>query len=229
MLSRLIRSTGMAAFVAATSAFVMSNAYAQADPLAHIAASETTLSNFLRDPDMDWLQKNFGRAKAVIITPEIVKAGFIFGGSGGRALVVARDPQSGKWMGPAFYAMATASVGFQAGISVAEGVTLVMTEKGLNSLLATSFKIGGDASVAAGPVGAGARSDIVADLITFNRAKGVYGGLNLDGTVVTASDDWNASFYGKKVLPPDILVRASVHNAAADKLLAQVSAAAGKK
>src|SRR5262249_880197 len=98
-----------------------------------------------------------------------------------------------------------------------------------NSLLATSFKIGGDASVAAGPVGAGARSDVVADLITFNRAKGVYGGLNLDGTAVTPSDDWNSSFSGKKVLPPDILVRPFVHNAAADKLLAQVSAAANKK
>ena len=89
--------------------------------------------------------------------------------------------------------------------------------------------MGGDASVAAGPVGAGAKSDIVADLITFNRAKGVYGGLNFDGTVVTASDDWNASFYGKKVLPPDILVRMSVQNKAADKLLAQVTAAAAKK
>jgi lipid-binding SYLF domain-containing protein len=219
----------MATLIATASAFVVPNVCAQADPQAHIAASEVTLSNLLRDPDMDWLQRNFGRAKAVIITPEIVKAGFIFGGSGGRALVVAREPKSGKWVGPAFYAMATASVGFQAGISVAEGVTLVMTDKGFNSLLATSFKIGGDASVAAGPVGAGARSDIVADLITFNRAKGVYGGLNLDGTVVTASDDWNASFYGKKVLPPDILVRASVHNNAADKLLAQVSAAAAKK
>jgi len=229
MLSRLLRSAGIAALVAATSVFIVPNAYAQANPQAHIAASEATLSNFLRDPDMAWLQRNFSRAKAVIITPEIVKAGFIFGGSGGRALVVARDPKSGKWVGPAFYALATASVGFQAGISVAEGVTLVMTDKGLNSLLATSFKIGGDASVAAGPVGAGARSDIVADLITFNRAKGVYGGLNLDGTVVTASDDWNASFYKKKVLPPDILVRASVHNEAADKLLAQVSAAADKK
>ncbi len=225
MLSRSLRSAGMVALVAATSTLVAPNVYAQADPQAHIVASEATLSNFLRDPDMDWLQRNFGRAKAVIITPEIVKAGFIFGGSGGRALVVARDPKSGKWVGPAFYAMATASVGFQAGISVAEGVTLVMTDKGFNSLLATSFKIGGDASVAAGPVGAGARSDIVADLITFNRAKGAYGGLNLDGTVVTASDDWNASFYGKRVLPPDILVRASVHNEAADKLLAQVSAA----
>jgi len=219
----------MTALIATTSACIVPNAYAQADPQAHIAASQVTLSNFLRDPDMEWLQHNFYRAKAVIITPEVVKAGFIFGGSGGRALVVARDPTTGGWVGPAFYAMATASVGFQAGISVAEGVTLVMTEKGFNSLLATSFKIGGDASVAAGPVGAGARSDIVADLITFNRAKGVYGGLNLDGTVVTASDDWNASFYGKKVLPPDILVRTSVHNAAADKLLAQVSAAATEK
>ena len=229
MLPRSLRSAGMVALVAATSTFLAPNVYAQADPQAHIVASQATLSNFLRDPDMDWLQRNFGRAKAVIITPEIVKAGFIFGGSGGRALVVALDPKSGKWVGPAFYSMATASVGFQAGISVAEGVTLVMTDKGFNSLLATSFKIGGDASVAAGPVGAGARSDIVADLITFNRAKGVYGGLNLDGTVVTASDDWNASFYGKKVLPPDILVRASVRNPAADKLLAQVAAAAGKK
>ena len=229
MLSRLFRSTGMAVLLAASAALAVTNANAQADPQAHILASEATLSNFLRDPDMDWLQRNFYRAKAVIIAPEIVKAGFIFGGSGGRVMVVARDPQSGRWVGPVFYAMATASVGFQAGISVAEGITLVMTERGFNSLLATSFKIGGDASVAAGPVGAGARSDIVADLITFNRAKGVYGGLNLDGTVVTASDDWNASFYGKQVLPPDVLVRMSVQNKAADRLLAQVAAAASKK
>ena len=139
-------------------------AIAQADQQKLVADSEKSLSNFLRDPEMGWLQQNFHRAKAVIIAPEIAKAGFIFGGSGGRALVVARDPKSGKWLGPSFYVMATASIGFQAGISVSENVTLVMTDKGFNSLLATSFKMGGDASVAAGPVGAGAKSDIVADL-----------------------------------------------------------------
>ena len=229
MLQRMLSSAGMAAIIAVSTALVVPTVQAQPNPMAHIAASEATLSNFLRDPDMSWLQNNFSRAKAIIIAPEIVKAGFIFGGSGGRGLVVAKNPTTGKWVGPAFYALATASVGFQAGISVSEGVTLVMTDKGFNSLLATSFKMGGDASVAAGPVGAGAKSDIVADLITFNRAKGVYGGLNFDGTVVTASDDWNSEFYGKKVLPPDILVRANVHNKAADKLLAQVTAAAGKK
>jgi lipid-binding SYLF domain-containing protein len=229
MFKKLIRSVGLATLLAASTAIVTSNAQAQANPMAHIAASEATLSNFLRDPDMSWLQANFGRAKAIIIAPEIVKAGFIFGGSGGRGMVLAKDPKTGKWNGPSFCALATASVGFQAGLSVSEGVTLVMTDKGFNSLLATSFKMGGDASVAAGPVGAGAKSDIVADLITFNRAKGVYGGLNFDGTVVTASDDWNSEFYGKKVLPPDILVRGSVHNKAADKLLAQVTAASNKK
>ncbi len=157
----------------------------------------------------------------MLIAPQIAKAGFIFGGSGGRAVLLARDQATGKWAGPAFYTMATASVGFQAGVSVSENVTLVMTEKALNSLMSSSVKAGGDASVAAGPVGAGAKSDIVADLVTFSRAKGVYGGLNLDGTVIALSNDWNKAYFGKEVLPPDILIRMSVHNKQADPLLAR--------
>jgi len=229
MLNRLFRSAGIGLVAVASLVLFSPAAQAQSEQQKLIADAEKSLSNFLRDPDMGWLQQNIRRSKALIIAPEILKAGFIFGGSGGRALVVARDPGSGKWVGPAFYIMATGSIGFQAGISVSEGVTMVMTDKGFNSLLATSFKMGGDASVAAGPVGAGAKSDIVADLITFNRAKGVYGGLNFDGTVVTAADDWNQAYYGKRVLPPDILVRMSVANTNADKLLAAVTAATAKK
>ena len=158
-----------------------------------------------------------------MIAPELLKAGFIFGGSGGRAVVLARG-SNGRWVGPAFYTVATASVGFQAGVSVSENVTLVMTDKGFNSLLATSVKLGGDASVAAGPIGAGAKSDIIADFITFSRAKGIYGGLNLDGTVITSSNDWNEVYYQKKpLLPPDILVRAGPHNKGSDKLIATLS------
>ena len=204
-------------------------ALAQSEQQVLVDKADKTLSNFLRDPDMTWLQQNIHRAKAVMIAPEIAKAGFIFGGSGGRAVVIARDAKSGKWVGPAFYALATASVGFQAGISVSENVTLVMTDKGFNSLLATSFKVGGDASVAAGPVGAGAKSDVVADLISFSRAKGLYGGLNLDGTVVHNSNDWNELYYQKKpILAPDILVRMSAHAKGADKLLGDVARASRK-
>jgi lipid-binding SYLF domain-containing protein len=183
------------------------------------------MTNFLKDPEMKWLQQNLHRAKAVLIAPQIAKAGFIIGGSGGRAVLVAKDAKSGKWAGPAFYTLATASIGFQAGIEVSEAVTLVMTDKGLNSLLASTFKMGADASIAAGPVGAGAKSDIVADLISFSRSKGVYGGLNLDGTVVSSNTEWDSAYYGKKVLPPDILVRRNVSNKGADKLLGIVASA----
>ena len=194
------------------------------EPDALVADARTTLSNFLRDPDQTWIQENLDKAKAVLIAPQIVKAGFIFGGSGGRAVLVARDGR--VWTGPAFYDLATASVGFQAGVEVSELVMVVMTDKGLNSLLSSSFKIGGDASVAAGPVGAGAKSTVTADLISFSCAKGVYGGVNLDGTVVHSNVRWNDGYYGKSnVLPPDILIRRTATSPKSAALLADVAKA----
>src|SRR5690242_20192704 len=95
-----------------------------------------------------------------------------------------RDPQmtwlhdnigKGHFVGPAFYTLATASVGFQAGVAVSEVVTLVMTDRGMRSLLATSVKLGGDIGIAAGPVGAGASGEVISDLVSFSRSKGVYG------------------------------------------------------
>jgi lipid-binding SYLF domain-containing protein len=195
------------------------------EPEKLVADARVTLSNFLRDPDQTWIQQNLNRARGVLIAPQIVKAGFIFGGSGGRALLVAREGR--VWTGPAFYDLATASVGFQAGVEVSEAVIVVMTEKGLNSLLSSSFKIGGDASIAAGPVGAGAKSTVTADLISFTRAKGVYGGLNLDGTVVHSNVGWNDAYYGRSnALPPDILIRRTVQSPKSAALLTEVANAA---
>lgn len=205
-------------------------ALAQAEQQQLVDAADRTLSNLMRDPDMGWLQQNIGRARAVMIAPEVVKAGFIFGGSGGRAVTLARDASTGKWVGPAFYNLVTASFGFQAGISVSEVVTLVMTQKGLNSLLSPSVKLGGDASIAAGPVGAGAKSDVIADFISFSRAKGIYGGVNLDGTVIAIANDWNELYYGKAgILPPDVLVRMTTYNEGASRLVAHLTRAAGGK
>ena len=193
-----------------------------AEPDKLVADAQKTFDNFLRDPDQTWVQQNLGNAKAVLIAPQIVKAGFIFGGSGGRAVLVAKDGRT--WIGPAFYDLATGSVGFQAGIEVSEALILVMTDKGLNSLMASSFKIGGDASIAAGPVGAGAKSTVTADLVSFTRSKGVYGGVNLDGTVVHANTKWNDAYYGtSNVLPPDIVMRKTAKSSKASPLLAEVA------
>ncbi len=215
--------------VVAAGMLVSLPAHAQSEQQQLVNSAEKTLSNFLRDPQMSWLQTHIGRAYGVLIAPQVVKAGFIFGGSGGRGVLIGRDSLSGKWKGPVFYTLATASVGFQAGIAASENITLVMTEKGLNTLLAPSVKLGGDASVAAGPVGAGAASDVTTDFVAFARSKGVYGGVNLDGTVITANGDWNNAYYGKTVLPPDILVRGAATNKGANRLVAEVAKASGGK
>jgi lipid-binding SYLF domain-containing protein len=218
------RRTALGMLVATTLGGCATQAVSSAEPERLVADAQTTLNNFIRDPDQTWIQDNLNRARAVLIAPQVVRAGFIFGGSGGRGVLVARDGRA--WAGPAFYNLATASVGFQAGIDVSEVIIVVMTERGFNSLLSTSVKIGGDASIAAGPVGAGARSTITADLISFTRAKGVYGGLNLDGTVVSSNVPWNDAFFGgSNLLPPDILIRRTVTSPKASGLLADVAKA----
>jgi lipid-binding SYLF domain-containing protein len=228
MMRATLRTTCAALLLAMVAALLSSAASAQSDQRKLVSAATFTLSGFLNDPDMRWLKSNFNRAKAVLIAPTITKAGFIIGGSGGRALVLARDEKTGKWVGPAFYVLATGSVGFQAGVSVSETVSLVMTEKGLDSLLSSSFKFGGDVSVAAGPIGTGAQSDLVADFVSFSRSKGIYGGLSLDGTVASTADTWNRLYYGKAVTAPDILIRESVHQKQANELINVVAAAAKK-
>lgn len=223
-------ASAIAAFVALSPAGAQTSNQVDKAPAELVSASINTLNDFMNDPEMKWFQQNIGNAKGVLIAPEVAKVGFIVGGSGGRALLVVRD-KNGKWIGPGFYNLATATIGFQAGVAVSQVATLVMSDKGINSLLSSSFKLGGDASVAAGPVGAGAKSDIAADFVTFSRSKGVYGGVNLDGTVVKINGDWNAAYYNNNpgVTVTDILVRGTATSRDSVSLLNAVKKAAGGK
>ena len=219
------RRNALRVLAAATLAGCATQSVSPAEPESLVADAQTTLSNFMRDPAQTWIQDNLSRARAVLIAPHVVRAGYIFGGSGGRGVLAAREGNA--WAGPAFYDLATASVGFLAGIDVSEVIIVVMTDKGFNSLLSTSFKIGGDASIAAGPVGAGAKSTVTADLISFTRSKGLYGGLSLDGTVVSINVSWNDAFFGGSNLSaPDILIRRTVSSPKATPLLADIARAA---
>jgi lipid-binding SYLF domain-containing protein len=223
---RIVRSVcalSALAFIAASASSAVRAAPAQEEL---VTKAEATFNAFKSDPKMEWLAKNMSKAKAVVIAPSIVKAGFILGGSGGQAVLVARDKQSGVWTGPAFYTLATVSAGFQAGVEVSEAVMLVMTEKALDRMLRTSFKLGGDVSISAGPVGAGAEASITTDIVSFTRSKGLYGGINVDGSVMKVDDQGNENYFKKKVTPADILVRKTVRNGHADRLLGAVTAAA---
>jgi len=184
-----------------------------------------TVNNFMADPDMAWLRSHIKNAQGVLIVPALVRAGFVFGGSGGRGVLLVRDNATGKWSEPAFYTVGSVSFGLQIGIEASEVIMMIQTRKGLDSLLTSSFKLGADASVAAGPVGAGATA-ATADVLSFARAKGAYAGLSLEGAVVKTSNDWNNAYYAKEVRPVDILVTHKVKNPGSAKLRTVVMTAA---
>jgi lipid-binding SYLF domain-containing protein len=219
------RRNWVALLIAASVALHSSQAAAQAEQRTLVTSAALTLTEFLADPDMSWLQLNLSRAKAVLIAPGIIKAALVVGGSGGRAVAVAHDPKTGHWVGPAFYTLLTASVGLQAGVSSSDVVTLVMTDVGLQRLLSNTFHLGSDVSIAIGPVGRGTRTELVADFVSFSRSAGGYVGLDLGGTVVRPADDWNQLYYGRAVAPSDILVREAVHNRQANELLGLLATA----
>lgn len=192
-----------------------------------VDGAQTAVANFTADPDMSWFRDNVKNAKGILVVPSLVKAGFIFGGSGGHGVLLGRDEKSGKWSYPAFFTMGSATFGFAAGIEKSEVILMIMTNKGMDSMLSTSFKLGGDVSVAVGPVGAGAKAQ-TADVIAFSRAKGVYGGINLEGSVISTRDSLNSAYYGKPVRTVDIVVKHNVKNSKADHLIAEVRKVAGK-
>lgn len=179
--------------------------------------ARVTFGGFMRNKDYEWLQDHLKDAKGVLIYPQVLKAGFILGGSGGTGVLFARDDKD-EFSYPAFYTMGSVSLGLQIGGESAEVVLLVMSQKGIDSLLSSNFKLGGDVSIALGPVGGGAKGDITADFISYAKSKGLYAGLNLDGSYLSVRDSLNNAYYGKEVTPADIIVRRSVRNQDADPL-----------
>lgn len=177
-----------------------------------LSRAQATLQDFRNDPDMTWFRDHVRDARAIIIAPNITRAGFVFGGSGGEAVVYTRAGPGAPWAGPAFYNMGAGSVGFQFGVDVSQVVVLVMSERGANALLSPKFTLGGDVSIAVGPVGAGAASSVTADFVSFARSKGLYAGVSLGGAVINPDNDANAAYYGRAASPVDILVRHAFTN-----------------
>jgi len=191
-----------------------------------------TLDKFVADKDMGpSLKTLLKKAHGVLIYPQVLRGAFIVGASGGSGTFVAYDAKAKKWGGPAFYTIGEASFGLQAGGDASEVVLVALTERGMTALLTTSAKLGADAGVAVGPVGAGAEAataNLSADIISYSRAKGLYAGVSLEGAVVATRDALNKAYYGKDVNPTDILVKRTVSNKKAAGLLGAVSKAAGK-
>jgi SH3 domain-containing YSC84-like protein 1 len=185
-----------------------------------------TFRNFMADKEMEWFQKNLKDAKALLIVPNLLKAGFILGGSGGSGVLVVREAQTGNWSQPAFYTAGSVTYGLQIGGESAEVIMMIRTQKALDALYTTEFKLGGDASVAAGPVGKGSKANVTAAVVSFAKSKGLFAGLNMEGSVLKVSEKSNKAYYGKTVSPLDIIVKNAAGNPGSAGLLDELKKAA---
>ena len=182
-----------------------------------VSKSDTIFRSFMSDPDMTWFHDNVHEAYGIFIVPQMLRGSFILGGSGGSGVLLTRDRDTGAWSYPAFYGMGSISLGLQVGADVSEIILMVMTKQGLNAMLSTEFKVGADISVAAGPMGSNAKAQSV-DVLAFGRSKGLFGGISVEGAVITPRDQMNNAYYGSIVDPLEILVRRSVSNPHAEQL-----------
>lgn len=147
------------------------------------------------------------KAECVAVFPQVIKAGFIFGGRGGRGVASCRTSKG--WSAPAYFKLGGGSVGLQIGAQSTDFILLFMNRDGLNSLLKSKFEVGGDASVAAGPVGrqAGASTDVAlnAQILSYSRSKGLFAGLELKGVSITLDEGDMRDVYGNNVSAKAVL------------------------
>jgi lipid-binding SYLF domain-containing protein len=197
-----------------------------------VEKARLTLDSFMADNQMGVFRDLLKKAQGVLISPQLLKGAFIVGVSGGNAVLLTRDKKTGQWSEPAFYTIGGASFGLQIGGEASEVILLAMTDRGVTSLLGNSIKLGGDVGVAAGPYGIGAAAstaNLSADILSFSRSKGLYGGISLDGAVVAVRAGLNEAYYGKEVSTADILIQHTVTNPQAAQLIEDLSKSAEKK
>jgi SH3 domain-containing YSC84-like protein 1 len=191
-------------------------------------AAEEMITDKVIGPDVRAL---LAKSKGVFIAPDVLRAAFIFGGSGGSGVFMARTPDGTGWNGPTFHTLGGVSWGLQIGGDSSEVMLLAMTERGANAFLSTNVKLGAGASIAAGPVGGGAAAataNVSADILSFALAKGAYAGLSLDGAVIATRQGLNDAYYGKAVTPSDILVRGAGRKAGPGGLAETLNKAASR-
>ena len=190
-----------------------------------------TFESFVGNPDNAWLRDTVKHAKGVFIMPSLGEAGYLVGGSLGNAVLLLRDEQTGAWSEPAFYRLVGGTFGFQLGASNSEILGLVMTQRGVESLLGSTVLLGAGATVAVGPVGggiSGAVSPRVAtDFVTFARSKGAIVNLSLGGTIVAVRGDAHEVYYGERVSPQDILIDRKISNWYSARIRKAVALAVG--
>jgi len=185
--------------------------YAQQKEDTRLKDSYTVLKEILGTPDKGIPTDLLNKSVCVVVYPSVKKAAFVVGGSYGRGVLTCRTGANynGAWSAPAMFALEGASFGLQIGGEATDFVLLIMNQRGAQSVLSSKVKLGADASAAAGPVGrtTSAETDIVmeAEILSWSRARGVFGGVSLEGSTMRSDDGANKDLYGKEINAREIV------------------------
>ncbi|MFQ5581898.1 MAG: lipid-binding SYLF domain-containing protein [Mariprofundaceae bacterium] len=167
------------------------------------------IEEIMASPDKGIPRDLLRKAAGIAIFPNVIKAGFVFGGKYGRGVIVHHNKSSNRWSAPGFFSIGAGSVGWQIGAQSTDLILLIRSERGLKSLIKHEFTLGGDASVAAGPVGRKAEMGVdvgfKAEILSYSRSRGLFAGLSLEGAKLNVLDDYNSAYYGKSLSAREIL------------------------
>lgn len=195
-----------------------------------LRAAAAVLNEMAQAPDRGVPQSLLVKAKCVVIVPAVKKAAIGFGGQYGRGYMSCRRA-AGGWSAPAGVRLEGGSVGFQIGASETDVVMLVLNDRGVERLLSSRFTVGADASVAAGPVGrnASAQTDatMMAEMLAWSRARGVFAGVSLQGSTLRDDAGENRELYGRDVTNREVMTGAMASPASAAGLMEALERAAG--
>src|ERR1700720_3370851 len=200
---------------------------AREDTVKRLQSSVDVLQAVMATPDKGIPEEVLSNAKCILVVPDLIKGGFIFGGKHGRGVATCRTSEG--WSAPAFVSVGGGSWGLQIGVEGVDLVMLVMNDRGLQHLLSSKFELTGEGSVAAGPVGrhasAGTDWKMNTEMLTYSRSKGVFAGLTLEGAVVEQDNDSTHAIYGKRMEFRSILSGKASTPRSADAFIRAVSEA----
>ena len=180
---------------------------AREDSVARLQSSVDVLHSIMATPDKGIPEEVLSNAKCMVVVPDLIKGGFIFGGKHGRGIASCRTASG--WSAPAFVSVGGGSWGLQIGVEGVDLVMLVMNDQGFQHLLSSKFALTGEGSVAAGPVGrhasAGTDWKMNTQVLTYSRSRGAFAGITLEGAVIQQDDDSTRAIYGKHMMFRKIL------------------------
>lgn len=181
-----------------------STAHAEDPELVRAANAVRVLNEIMQAPDKAIPRDLLESAHAIIVVPDVLKAGFVIGGRRGEGLMSVKT-RDGTWSNPSFVNLTGGSVGFQAGVSSTDVILVFRTERGVDSIVHGKFTLGADASAAAGLVGRTAQAStdaqLKAEIYSYSRARGLFAGVALDGSVLSIDNDSNQLIFGEGVTP----------------------------